>query len=428
MRTSPAQQVATRLWLSLLLALLLLSISATAHPATAGAATATATTIRRLPTNEPVVALTFDTDTVRGYTSSVLDTLAARGVQATFGVTGTFAANNPDLIARMVADGHVLMNHSWSHPWFTDISSAERLSQLQRTENVVRKEVGVELQPYFRPPGGFYNAAVLADLAAAGYRYNVMWSVDAQGWRGKSAAQITQETLAAIQPGAIVLQHTFVAGDAGALGTIIDQLRARGYRFATVADYLGGTAPPPGPPTELYFLETGHWLRWGFLNYWWTHGQLPVFGYPLTDEFTDSASGLTVQYFERARFEWHPENAGTSYEVLLGLLGRTVTAGREGEAPFLPVQGSNDAHCTYFSATGHRLCFGFRDYWSARGGLAIFGYPISEEFPEVNPDTGQTYIVQYFERARFEWHPEKAPPWNVLLGRLGAEVLAGEPR
>ena len=79
------------------------------------------------------------------------------------------------------------------------------------------------------------------------------------------------------------------------------------------------------------------------------------------------------------------------------------------------------------SPPGHSLCHSFRDYWQAHGGLALYGYPISEEFAETNPTDGKTYTVQYFERNRFEWHPENVgTPYAVLLGLLGAQ-LGGFP-
>ncbi|MBX5446465.1 MAG: hypothetical protein IRZ30_14980, partial [Sphaerobacter sp.] len=70
------------------------------------------------------------------------------------------------------------------------------------------------------------------------------------------------------------------------------------------------------------------------------------------------------------------------------------------------------------------LCGGFRTYWETFGGLAVYGLPISEEFQEVNPDTGLVYTVQYFERQRFEWHPGEWPErYDVMLGRIGVQVL-----
>lgn len=173
-------------------------------------------------------------------------------------------------------------------------------------------------------------------------------------------------------------------------------------------------------PTGRFFPQTGHWVSHGFLSYWTQFGGLPIFGYPLTEEFSED--GLTVQYFERARFEWHPGAWPERYDVLLGLLGRELASqqGLLDTAPFQPVMAANDQYTTFFPQTGHRLAFGFRDYWNAHGGLPIFGYPISEEYRD--PASG--LIVQYFERQRLEYHPENPPPWDVLGGRLGAEVLA----
>lgn len=420
-----------RLALFCAIMVMLLPLPALAQPAGAGssggrlhAAAAAATSVYRFNTTEKVVVLTFDTDTIRGYSDSILNTLASKNVRASFGVSGVFALNNPDVVQRMVRDGHNLMNHSWDHPYFTQISSAERASQLRRTESQVRSVAGVELQPYFRPPFGDFNSSVLADLGANGYTLNVMWSVDPQGWRGKSGAEITRLVLDGVQPGAIVLMHTTTAGDDAALPGVIDQLKARGYRFATVSDFVGGAPPPPPPPPpeERYFPETGHWLSHGFLRYWERFGGLAVFGYPITDEYVDGETDLVTQYFERARFEWQPGAWPARYDVLLGLLGREVTIGREGEPPFQPVSARTDANCTFYPQTGHRLCSGFRDYWERNGGLAIFGYPISEEFQE------NGFTVQYFERQRFEYHPENPPQWSVLGGLLGQQVWNQKPQ
>ncbi|MBX6341072.1 MAG: L,D-transpeptidase, partial [Thermomicrobiaceae bacterium] len=135
-----------------------------------------------------------------------------------------------------------------------------------------------------------------------------------------------------------------------------------------------------------------------------------------TEQFTEN--GLTVQYFERARFEYHPENPD-NFKVLLGLVGREVTRGRTDRAftPFRLSSYQNNSDHWYFPQTGHFLSYGFKSYWLKYGGLAIFGYPISEEFKE----NGLT--VQYFERARFEWHPEhRGTRYEVQLGLLGTQI------
>ncbi|MEI7556377.1 cellulase family glycosylhydrolase [Candidatus Chlorohelix sp.] len=172
-----------------------------------------------------------------------------------------------------------------------------------------------------------------------------------------------------------------------------------------------------------YFPETGHNLKGSFLTYWQNNGGLAMYGYPLSEELTEN--GFTVQYFQRNRFEYHPENKGTRYEVLLGLLGRDITAGRAPEAAFQSVAAfTSNANSLYFKETGHSLSYGFRLYWERNGGLAQFGFPISEEFSELNPADGKIYTVQYFERARFEYHPElKGTRYETLLGLLGWQVV-----
>jgi hypothetical protein len=193
--------------------------------------------------------------------------------------------------------------------------------------------------------------------------------------------------------------------------------------------------PPTSPasqsadPTMRYFEVTQHNVPAVFYSYWERNGGLERFGYPLTEAVmeiseTDGETYLT-QYFERARFEHHPEFAGTQYEVLLGLLGSERTAHRLGELPFRPVPAfTTNQQAAYFPETGHTLRTGFRRYWNQNGGLPIFGFPISEEFEEMSQTDGKTYVVQYFERNRFEWHPEFiGTPHEILLGHLGREVL-----
>ncbi len=207
-----------------------------------------------------------------------------------------------------------------------------------------------------------------------------------------------------------------------------------GEPTASVTITWGGTTPPVTPttfqpaqpaspkPNCTYFPDTQHNLCAGFQAYWNQFGGLNIFGMPLTEEFQEN--GVTVQYFERARFEWHPGAWPAHFDVLLGLLGDEVTSGRGTETPFQTTTANSASGCTYFAVTGHNLCGTFNQYWNQFGGLAVYGYPISEPFQEQNPDTGQTYTVQYFERARFELQPGAWPAHlNVLLGRLGAQVL-----
>jgi hypothetical protein len=196
------------------------------------------------------------------------------------------------------------------------------------------------------------------------------------------------------------------------------------------------TLPPPTNPTGRdpdpsthYFEQTSHNVPDVFYRYWSERGGLSRFGYPLTEAImelseTDGETYLT-QYFERARFEHHPEHAGTQYEVLLGLLGSERTSHRQGEEAFQPVPLPPDSDdVDYFVETGHTLRGGFRTYWYNNGGLPVFGFPISERIQERSETDGQTYLVQYFERNRMEWHPEfEGTQYEILLGHLAREIL-----
>ncbi|HLI52683.1 MAG TPA: hypothetical protein VKU87_12870, partial [Thermomicrobiaceae bacterium] len=126
-------------------------------------------------------------------------------------------------------------------------------------------------------------------------------------------------------------------------------------------------------PDQVYFPETGQNLGWPFLTYWRENGGVMMFGYPISKELTEN--GLTVQYFQRAVFEYHPNNPGP-YQVELRLLGNAYTASQRNSTPFKPITAATDQSCTFYPETGHRLCNGFRDYWQDHGGLAMFGYPI----------------------------------------------------
>ena len=183
-------------------------------------------------------------------------------------------------------------------------------------------------------------------------------------------------------------------------------------------------APTTANPNTTYFAETGHYLGSTFRAYWQRYGGLAQFGLPLTEEFQElnptDGKTYTVQYFERNRFEYHPEFKGTFYEVLLGLLGRQSTTGRT--FPDAPPFTSTSQRF-YFLQTRHSLSNGFKTYWEKFGGLDIYGYPISEELQEGG------FIVQYFERARFEYHPEnKGTAYEVQLGLLGANALTATGR
>jgi protocatechuate 3,4-dioxygenase beta subunit len=196
------------------------------------------------------------------------------------------------------------------------------------------------------------------------------------------------------------------------------------------------TQPPASSEASYTFKETGIavsgdiWSTWqGGRSY---EDSLYLNGLPITalrDEVspTDGKTYKT-QWFERARFEAHPENKAP-FNVLLGLLGVAAAQSRQSETPFKGVDNPGGG-VQWFAATRHTLGDASEGgksiaaFWTRLGGLSQFGYPISQPFTEVSKDDGKTYLVQYFERQRFEYHPEnKGTRFEVLLGRLGAEQV-----
>ncbi|MBX0328920.1 S8 family peptidase [Oscillochloris sp. ZM17-4] len=201
-----------------------------------------------------------------------------------------------------------------------------------------------------------------------------------------------------------------------------------------------GSAPPALTPVpagsvgadRAYFPETGHSLGGEFRRYWERHGGLPIFGFPTSEELREvgaDGKAYTVQYFERHRFELHPENAAP-YNVLLSRIGDDILKAQGRDWFALPKTGPQPG-CLFFEQTSQSICEPFLSYWRSNGlefdgragksyaeSMALFGQPISPpQTEEVEP--GVFVTVQWFERARFEDHGAG----RVLLGLLGNELL-----
>lgn len=187
------------------------------------------------------VALTFDAGAGAGFTSAILDTLARKGIKGTFGLTGVWCEANADLCRRITAEGHTVLNHTYDHASWTGLSPhtkaltlEQRRDELQRAEAVLARTAGSDGRPFFRSPFGDRDADVERDLGAMGYRYNVLWTFDSNGWRGAKAAEIIERGVKAASPGAIYVFHVAEQQDALALERLIDGIAAAGYGFDTV--------------------------------------------------------------------------------------------------------------------------------------------------------------------------------------------------
>jgi hypothetical protein len=185
----------------------------------------------------------------------------------------------------------------------------------------------------------------------------------------------------------------------------------------------------PAQSDRLYFLESGHTLGGVFRRFWETNGGVEKLGFPISEELREvnplDGQERKIQYFERAVLEQHDDFSGSPNQVMLASVGRWVTQGRNFQ-PISPFQ--NSANRVYFPHTGHSVKESFLRFWLKNGDVRQFGYPISEEVPEISAEDGKVYTVQYFERARFEWHPiEAGGPNEVQLGLIGKQAYEKLP-
>ncbi len=195
------------------------------------------------------ISLTFDAGADRGYAGQILQTLERNHVRASFGMTGRWAMANPDLVRRMARDGDTFINHTYDHRSFTGLSdraggldTAQRASEITRTESVIRRLTGRSTKPFFRPPFGDYDSAALQLVARLGYPDVVMWTVDSLGWERVSTTAIVQRCAALVSPGAIVLMHVGIqSNDAHALQTLITLWKHKRFHFVTIPQLLGAS-------------------------------------------------------------------------------------------------------------------------------------------------------------------------------------------
>lgn len=193
-------------------------------------------------TTEKIIYLTFDCGYENGYTAKILDVLKEKKVSAAFFPTLSHLKEAPDLIARMIAEGHIVGNHSVTHPDFSTISRVKMASELQRFENYMRITFGYSTK-YFRYPMGAYSDSSMELLTSLGYRC-IFWSFAYDDYNedvihGKQYA--FDKVTKSLHPGEVLLLHAISPDNAEAIGDIIDYARAQGYEFRTLDQYFGNT-------------------------------------------------------------------------------------------------------------------------------------------------------------------------------------------
>jgi peptidoglycan/xylan/chitin deacetylase (PgdA/CDA1 family) len=193
-----------------------------------------------------VVALTFDAGANNAGVASILHTLHSTGVPATFFFTGKWTEIYPDQ-ARQIAAEYPVGNHTYSHPYLTQLSSDQVRTEITRAGKLIRDATGHDDRPLFRFPYGDSDARTIGIANDLGYG-GIRWTVDTVGWKGTSGGEsvdrVVQRVLDSLRPGCIVLMHVGSHPedgstlDADSLPRMISELRGRGYGFVTVDQYL----------------------------------------------------------------------------------------------------------------------------------------------------------------------------------------------
>ncbi|GED70344.1 delta-lactam-biosynthetic de-N-acetylase [Brevibacillus reuszeri] len=197
-------------------------------------------------TSKKELYLTFDNGYENGFTASILDTLLVRKVPAIFFVTGHYVKEQPELLKRMATEGHLIGNHSWSHPDMTTISNQKVKEELDKVKAAVIQVTGQKEMAYLRPPRGIFSDRTLSVTKDMGYT-NVFWSIAYRDWDTKvqrGAKFAYDSVMSQLHPGAVILLHSVSKDNAEALGSIIDEARRQGYEFKSLEQLPTPTVSP----------------------------------------------------------------------------------------------------------------------------------------------------------------------------------------
>ena len=202
------------------------------------------TLVAEVPMRDSLVALTIDDGPGDVIVDSLIEVLGTRGARATFFVNGIELAQSPEAGARLVAVGHELGNHSYSHPHLVFKSPARVRDEVERTDSLVRA-AGQRGTIWFRPPFGYKLVGLPWYLWKTG-RTTVMWSIEPDSYPdvAASADGIVRHVLERVRPGSIILLHAWYPSrvtSREAIGPLVDSLQVRGYRVVTVGELIEGT-------------------------------------------------------------------------------------------------------------------------------------------------------------------------------------------
>jgi peptidoglycan-N-acetylglucosamine deacetylase len=196
--------------------------------------------------DQPYIAMTFDDGPSAENTPRLLEILKQRNIKATFFLIGQNVVSNPDLVRRILAEGHEIGNHSWTHPQLSKLSDDRVTAEITKTQDAI-KDAGGFTPTLLRPP---YGAITPRQREWIENRFGlniILWSVDPFDWKRPGASVITQRILSQTRPGAIILSHDIHKQTVDAMPATLDALIAKGYKFATVSQLIAMNKPKPTP-------------------------------------------------------------------------------------------------------------------------------------------------------------------------------------
>lgn len=191
--------------------------------------------------SQKVIYLTFDAGYEAGYTPQILDALKKHNVSATFFVVGNYIETSPDLINRMIEEGHTIGNHTYHHPDMSKISTLESFNkEMTSLADLYKEKTGEELVKFYRPPQGKYSIENLKMANELGYK-TFFWSLAYVDWyqdKQPTHEEAFKKLLGRIHPGAIVLLHSTSKTNAEILDELLTKWEEMGYSFGTLSDLV----------------------------------------------------------------------------------------------------------------------------------------------------------------------------------------------
>jgi len=188
--------------------------------------------IRTIDPSKPMVAITFDDGPFYKHTTMILDTLKEYNARATFFVLGDHVENNPEILERMILEGHEIGNHTYSHYQLTSISENLIKDEIEKTQEVIYSVIK-QYPSVLRPPYGDYNETVMNHL---GEMRMVKWNVDSEDWRSKNTKVIVEKVMSDVKDKAIILLHDQYITTVQATAILIPKLIEEGYQLVTVSE------------------------------------------------------------------------------------------------------------------------------------------------------------------------------------------------